>query len=184
MSCYEIFIKGSDSSKWINDVASIASIGTYSAQIISGIILIWSVYKVRAFMLERKIESQGLNVRSMWLHASAFGIFTVSIAAFTVVYANYLFHFDQDSTGTVCNIAFIVMFILSFVSQCLLCAIFWQLGTVETSRKSDSDKSSASSEASDQDAELQERIWYSFISDIKELQEQNNLNYSGKNCAD
>jgi len=115
--------------QWIDNVTSCAAVGTYSAQIISGIILIWSVFKVRAFMLKRKINGQALNVKSMCLHASAFSIFAVSVLAFTVIYAKYLLDINNNKEDyKLLVISITIMFILSFFSQCLLCVIFWQLG--------------------------------------------------------
>jgi hypothetical protein len=64
----------------------------------------------------------------MVLHASAFTLFAFSIAIFTCFYANYLFKMSKFAS-TAFFVSEIVMYVLSFFSQLLLCLIFLQLGT-------------------------------------------------------
>jgi hypothetical protein len=59
------------------------------------------------------------------------------------------------------------LFICSFISQCLLAKIFWNLGTIDEDRAdADTEREDSFSEIYtedfDEDAEVQARIWNSF----------------------
>ena len=136
------------------------------SEIVSGCILVWSVFKIRAFMLATQTKTYVLNVKSMCLHASSFGLYTLSLAVFTVFQARYLFDPSKEAAKA-SQLSQIAMFIFSFFSQCLLCVIFLQVNTKTetTETKEDEESSSAVTikvEDFDEDAELQARIWNSF----------------------
>ena len=71
----------------------------------------------------------------MAIHAAAFGLFIVSVVLFTAFYLNYFVSFlTTQNGGTMLanfeeTIALGFMFVCSFISQCLLCVIFWNLAT-------------------------------------------------------
>lgn len=69
-------------------------IGTGVLEIISGVLLIQSVGKIRAFFKERDAEDL-IDTKVLLLHASAFGIYLVSVLVF---YSATLLHFiyQQD----------------------------------------------------------------------------------------
>jgi len=63
------------------------------------------------------------------------------------------------------------MIITSFLSQCLLCAIFWQLSTPleidEDTTETETEFVEVHVEEFDEEAELQARIWNNFLRSVK-----------------
>ena len=100
--------------KWLDDAFTVSSITNFAAQLVSGCILLWSVYNIHAFMSKNQFISHELNVKSLCYHASAFSLFVVSIIIFTGFYANYALNPTNDGDGF--EIAGIVMQLLSFIS--------------------------------------------------------------------
>ena len=68
----------------VDVIVSVSEVIVYSAQILSGTILIWSLIKIRKFQLANPATDQEFNLQTMLLHAAAFGLFIVSVAVFTV----------------------------------------------------------------------------------------------------
>ena len=67
-------------------------------------------------------------------------------------------------------IAATVFLCLSFIAQVLLCAIFWDLGRKkEKQEESEEEFTEVTLEAWDEDAELQMRIWNSFLREQKQV---------------
>jgi hypothetical protein len=103
--------------------------------VIIGSLLIWCVFQVNAFM-KTLPEQQRVDVKVLVVHAGAFGLYMISALIYALFWAIYVI--DQTQTNLKHNnIATIVYSLLSFVSQCCICAIFWQLG--EKIEKTDSD---------------------------------------------
>ena len=66
------------------------------------------------------------------------------------------------------------MMIISFFSQCLLCVIFWQLGTiVDEITDNESSTVSIQVEEFDEEAELQRRIWNGFTRELHGIEDTN-----------
>lgn len=63
----------------------------------------------------------------MVLHASAFGIFLVIDVLFCISWIIYVL-FPTDLAFEIYTVVCLIMLFGSFVSQLLLCAIFWDLG--------------------------------------------------------
>jgi hypothetical protein len=122
---HELFVT-QDPKESLSIVVTITTIGNYTCQIVSGCILVLAIYKVRAYMLSNRIDSRGLNTKSMCLHATAFCLYVASVVGYTVFIASYTLkknNKNDDDEGL--EIAAIAMFVTSFFSQCLLCIIFW-----------------------------------------------------------
>jgi hypothetical protein len=100
---------------------------TYLAQIVSGVILIWSVYKINRSL---NTSDHEVDIKKLTMHSIAFSLFLIGIVAYVIANIGFLvsnfgkFWFKLDSWTEV------VVLLFSFVSQCLLCIIFWQLCTV------------------------------------------------------
>ena len=89
ISYKDVFInKDDDPPKWMSRVGAAASIGVGVMQIISGTILIWAVLSIRSYLNSHVTEGQQINVCMLLLHASAFGLFLVSIFLNTVIEAS------------------------------------------------------------------------------------------------
>ena len=110
----------------------------------------------------------------MLIHASAFGIFAISVAVYTVFNAIYIFHITPKTMND-SEIACIAMNFLSFFAQLLLCVIFWQLGTAQPVVVPDDDEEidgTVQVEEFDEEAELQRRIWNGFQREIRGLMDR------------
>jgi hypothetical protein len=145
----------------------------------SGCILIMAVFKIKKFYREHGIESQ-LNTGTLWLHSSAFGLYLFTEALSVVSNSLYvLFGAGGESAidNTIDSINAIVQtswFFLSAIAQCLLCVIFWDLGTrreehtletndLEVTRTTfKTEVQTVVVEDFDEDAELQAKIWNQF----------------------
>ena len=111
-------------------------------------------------------------------HASAFGLFMVTDIVRYLAFTFYALHPQNPNVLKIYLIAKSFWLFGSFVSQILLCQIFWDLGSkVEQrppsnriSNRSSSDKSTDSRTVSveilpfDEDAEMQAKIWNSLVS--------------------
>ena len=148
-------------------VVSIAATGIL--QVISGGILNWSIWRIRSIIKNQHFEFEEMDIPMLLIHASAFLFFMISAAiyySFSVI--NWL---DPDTkTFKESNAAWTFQLICSFISQLLLCVIFWRLSPEEEeeveeetdtkSRKSKSAMSPANSfrsirvQSFDEDAEL------------------------------
>ena len=51
-------------------------------------------------MLANQIEGKAINVKSMVIHASAFGLYAIGVAVFTVFFAIYLSKDGDDKFQT------------------------------------------------------------------------------------
>jgi len=75
---------------------SVSVMLTYTAQILSGMILVWSLLKIRSFRISHPEAGQQFNMKTMFIHATAFGFFIVSVTVYTVI---YLIFFASMVTG-------------------------------------------------------------------------------------
>jgi hypothetical protein len=57
-------------------------------QIVSGIILLVAVYKVRSFLVKVGMANQ-VNYTSMTIHAVSFGLYNVSVVVFYYAFFSY-----------------------------------------------------------------------------------------------
>ena len=88
----------------------------YSAQILSGTILIWSLAKIREFQLAHPETGQEFNMRTMLLHAAAFGLIIVSVAIYLVFYLNNLIKTTTGKAKTRTYFEFVGSYL--FLSLC------------------------------------------------------------------
>ena len=61
----------------------------YVGQFLSGVILVWSLIRIRNFRKAHPEEGQELNTKTLAIHAAAFGLFIVSVVIYTVFYLHY-----------------------------------------------------------------------------------------------
>lgn len=106
-------------------------------------------------------KDTGLNTKTMLVHASSFVIFMVTVALVMVGTVIYSFKPDNKFANLFYSITLFFNYLGSFISQTLLCIIFWDLGKVQVTDHSQSHDSIQVAEF-DEEAEVQARIWNQF----------------------
>ena len=104
-------------------------IGTCITQVISGILLICSVVKINKKM--SLSQDADINIKTLILYSAAFSLYLVSITGYVTVYIFYLKNIFTQGWTLIIVCANACYNCCSFVSQCLLIVIFWQLGAKE-----------------------------------------------------
>ena len=164
---------------WIQQAAIL---GVCITWIVSGCLLIWSIYAIRRFLKQRgDLDHPNLNLRQLVLHSAAFGLFLVSVVTFelyNLAYSSVLhvrIHNHEKTKPVYFKIEIVLNIFLiafSFLSQVFLCAIFLHLSRKPQAVQSDelTDETSTTIatlevQSFDEDAELQARIWNAFTRD-------------------
>lgn len=134
------------------------------AQIVSGIILVKSVFAVREFFL-KKNDEDSMNTRMMALHASAFGLFLI---VDVINFGSFLIFvlFPNTVAWPIYQVCATIMIFGSFVAQLLLAKIFWNFGEKESTDSETSRLPTVRTAEYDDEAELQARIWNGFHREI------------------
>ena len=65
---------------WLSDAYSVAKSLTQGAWIVSGLVLIWSVNRIRTAINARNEDGKALNLKTLLVHSSAFALFVISVA--------------------------------------------------------------------------------------------------------
>lgn len=161
---------------------SVSVMLTYTAQILSGMILVWSLLKIRSFRISHPEAGQQFNMKTMFIHATAFGFFIVSVTVYTVIYLIFFASMVTEKKAMQRMFemlgAAVFMLLCSFVSQCFLCAIFWRLSTPVNYEEEDLDETSESEyvdvevQVFDEDAEVQRRIWKEFTRQLHNIEDE------------
>lgn len=121
------------------------------------------VFNIRKYYQETQTMDK-LNVRTLVLHACAFGLYLVATSVVLVSLIIYVaFPFGETSKDWFA-ICLSVWFFLSTVSQLLLCAIFWQLATKQDLNETISTVGGGFApivvQEFDEEAQIQARIWF------------------------
>ena len=87
-----------------------------------------SVLKIKRFLSESSKPNQ-INIKAMFTHSAAFGLYVFSIVIVAVTNAIYMANFDKQWARITIDLSLSIMYVISFLSQCLLCLIFKQLST-------------------------------------------------------
>lgn len=131
-------------------------------QVISGIVLISSVVKIRRFYFEKNIEQQ-LNTGKLLLHASAFGLYLISIVIYYASWDLFLLS-PTKKLEAVTVFLFFVFYVVAAIAQVLLCAIFWELAMPDPTRfDTESSSNPILTESLNESFEVQARIWNQFM---------------------
>ena len=102
----------------------VSTSGVFVCEIVTGFVLLYSVYIIFKYLHETENSQDRLNLQTLVIHSTSFGLFLVSNLIVAVFYSRYVFnHYDLNGS----LISEIIDFVLSSISQCLLCAIFWVL---------------------------------------------------------
>ena len=95
-------------------------------QIISGVQLIRGVNRIHQYFKDKQGQIR-VNTNILLLHAGAFGLYLLSDVVVYSAYSLYVW-VPTDFTWEIYGYASIFYVSASFLSQVLLCAIFWDLG--------------------------------------------------------
>lgn len=179
---------------WVLVMITITSSLVGLVQMISGIILVQFVLKIRAFFKSRN-EMDCINSRALLRHAIAFGLFLLTDIAYYVMWPIYT-HFPRKPR--VWSIyCIITLFWLggSMISQLFLCTIYWQLGAKDedTSCTRSQERTHSSFnyadvlvESTDTDWHTQARMWNVLIRKRPESERDTKRDYrvdtSGRSC--
>lgn len=109
---WAIFMTTSQSLMWV-------------CQIISGVLLMQAIYRIRSYLREHGEDA--MSTARLTLHACAFGFYLISVVGISVF--RLLNDIVKERYFKALIWSAIIYIFLSFVSQVLLCCIFWDLGT-------------------------------------------------------
>lgn len=112
----------------------------------------------------------------LMLHSTAFGLYLVSDVVYYGLFTYHVFHWNSDKAWSMYFAGGICMYVLSFVSQVLLCLIYWDLGNEnpldqDIRDTQSSDRTKPDLEMFDEYAEVQARIWNCFQNERLEARE-------------
>jgi hypothetical protein len=99
----------------------------------SGTLLVWSIWSIRKFLRSRNDNGESINIETLWLHATAFGVFAVAMLINEVAIVFYAVVDEQtknslkDFAQDMFLLTSIITSICAFISQCLLSVIFLRL---------------------------------------------------------
>ena len=114
--------------------------------------MIFSVYSIFTYIHDTENSQERLSLQTLLIHSASFGLFLLSTVLIAVSYGIYVFNSDSKSFNLWSNI---VYYSLSFVSQCLLCAIFWVVSSKPIQEESQEDSyAEMKVEEYDEDADL------------------------------
>ena len=119
----EYYIDGA-TKQWVTAIGDVTFFGMGVFLIASGFVLVWAVLSIRSFLKSHENEKQQINTRILLIHVCAFSLFLVSEA---INGSLALLDMVVPKLKVVYLISNIVLCFCSFLSQCLICVIFWQV---------------------------------------------------------
>jgi hypothetical protein len=157
-------MKVGDNNHLVNTGLWIASYGVEVGLTISGCILLWSLYKIWNYIKRDSDKSNGMNIKMMALHAVTFVFLIIADAVMLVYYAHYLLHPNVTSSIVELFYSYDVQYTSMFISQTILCLLFYYI-TKPDDNLEDGNTTAPSLRVTefDADAELQARVWNSFM---------------------
>jgi drug/metabolite transporter (DMT)-like permease len=154
----------------------VVTYATRLCAIISGVILIVGVHRIRKFFKERNATDY-INTAMLLRHGFAFGLYLVCSTASAVMLLFVNLNPLNPAYFSLFCCVFIADLIGQLISELFLCEIFWHLGTDTTKQSAQSEPGQESeqdeeilcepveveTEEFDEDAELQAKIWNSLV---------------------
>lgn len=80
-----------------------STVGTYTCEIASGCVLIYSVYKVVTYLHETEDSQERLNLQTLVIHSGSFGLFLLSTALLISLYLLVFFLPSKYKAALVSN---------------------------------------------------------------------------------
>lgn len=88
---YNIQMLAPDYGGLLNSIfVQITQFFTYVSWIVSGCIVIWSIWRIKRFLYSLQDDGSELNIGQLWLHATIFGLFLVSVIIYEVCYSAWV----------------------------------------------------------------------------------------------
>ena len=109
--------------KWAGALFNCSMIGTSVVQLITCTVYFYALIKMKQF-IEKTSRDDQFDIKTMMIHASAYGLYLASILVFSISYVIYVFKRFGSKNDVEVYYASSIQLILSLVSQCLLCYIF------------------------------------------------------------
>jgi hypothetical protein len=112
---------------WVSVAFVVFSMATSILQVVSAFVQIWSVLGIRQYLNSTDARDERINVKTLLLHSATFFLFAISVIVvlgFNIILVIYPCR-SKPALWYIESITIIQ--VVSFVSQCLLCVIFWQL---------------------------------------------------------
>lgn len=149
-------------SPWVNLALKYAIGAPTLCLIVSGSILISAVFSIRSYLSSLGEDGADINLKTLIIYSLAFGLFLVGYVLDSAFSINFWMHFDKQTNyekqAKEYYIAELISLTFTFVSQCLLCVIFWKMNEKEESEQAPSEESEIYSEplaqSWDEDASL------------------------------
>jgi hypothetical protein len=90
---------------------------TFSAtlQIISGVVLVRSVLKIKQFYRDKDIEDR-LNIPTLLLHSSAFLLYLASIILYVVMWDFFVLFPKDDQIVNIFNVTYSIVIVISAIA--------------------------------------------------------------------
>jgi hypothetical protein len=130
-------------------------------QVISGVQLVTSIFKIKKF-LSGKSEEVMIDTRTMLMYAVSFSLYLVAEASELISFNISVDRSIYESVPLYYSITLIFWASCSFASQVLLCFIFWDLANEEDKTVESVSFEEVAIESFDDDAKLQAKIWNRF----------------------
>jgi hypothetical protein len=130
--------------------------------IISGYILVVSVLRVKNFFKERNAEDF-INTPMLLRHGIAFGLYLLGtiLSGVSLVFVNL--NPDSVSAYNIFSFFYIVDFLMEFISQILLCQIFWAWGTDDKPKGQDNDDPAEIETTDFDENDFDAKIWNTMV---------------------
>lgn len=152
---------------WDEIAYEVAFLGVGILQIVSGIILVQGIVKVRLFFVNKGAEDS-MDTKNHIIHSLSFILYLLAGCVYYVMFSIHVFQPKLDVAWTHYFEAGIAMYSANFLAQILLVIVFWELGKKEQELPDTATECSEQEpevEGFDEDAEMQARIWNSFNRD-------------------
>jgi len=83
-------------SYWVDVGLNVATICVETSQILSGLILIWAIWQIRSYLASQGDDGSSINLKTLVLHAFAFGLFIVSVLVNLAFFVHYFAHMENS----------------------------------------------------------------------------------------
>lgn len=164
--------------KWYYTFSIVSTYCVFASQLVSGIQLIRAVRNIRRY-LGLSASAEQLSLKTLLLHVTSFGTYLVSVVILAIAFTVYLGFPGSQSAFDFYMISNIIWESSAFLSQLLMCFIFWYLSQEEKAQATD-ELPETEFGAINEEATVQARVWNSFLkqSYSSDQEEAGLLNYS------
>lgn len=151
------------------------SFGGYLLQMISGVFILYAIYKIKG-VLKKGLKSSQINEKNLTFHGVCFSLYLLGLACDAIFWVNYNVQHGKPEAYITFIKAQAASNAVNLLCQLLLCKILWDLGKPDTSprpasnrhskqsikstkSKNDSWLSVTTTEAVERETKYQARLW-------------------------